>query len=178
MEQWKPYPEDRRYEVSNMGRIRTAVTLKIRKPQPLKGSKYLTLVFSSPTGHKCRYVHRMVLETWAGPCPDGHQASHLDGNRQHNAITNLVWETPVENHARKILHGTHPVGEKGPSHVLTWDRVTVMRREFVSLIKRLAVEHGVSKMTVRRVLTGESWPNQCLPGSHTSETPGSGKPSS
>lgn len=42
-------------------------------------------------------VHRIVLETFVGPCPDGMECDHKDRNRSNNHIENLRWVTKAEN---------------------------------------------------------------------------------
>ena len=53
-----------------------------------------------------RYVHRLVLEAFVGPCPPNCQALHVDGNVANNWLHNLRWGTPKENTADKYRHGT------------------------------------------------------------------------
>ena len=42
-------------------------------------------------------VHRMVAEVFLGPCPDGHEVDHIDGNKQNNSLSNLQYLTKEEN---------------------------------------------------------------------------------
>jgi hypothetical protein len=62
-----------------------------------------------------RYVHRLMLEAFVGPCPTGHQAAHCDGDRHNNVLTNLRWATRKENEADKLRHGTHQYGARNPA---------------------------------------------------------------
>lgn len=104
--QWKPYPSDPRYMVSSDGDVMR--NGKVLKPRPLP-SGYLRI---SLGGTKDQYVHTMVLETFIGPRPNGHQASHLNGDNTNNFVLNLTWETPKQNNAWKRLHGTNPIGDR------------------------------------------------------------------
>ena len=36
-------------------------------------------------------AHRLVLETFIGPCPEGCEADHIDRCRDNNALNNLRW---------------------------------------------------------------------------------------
>lgn len=58
------------------------------------------------------YVHRLVLETFVGPCPDGMVACHNDGNPLNNYVGNLRWDTHENNCRDKRKHGTENHGEK------------------------------------------------------------------
>src|SRR5882672_2703504 len=57
------------------------------------------------------FVHRLVLETYVGPCPPGHQTRHLDGNGKNNRVENLAWGSRAENLADMRRHGSTPCGE-------------------------------------------------------------------
>lgn len=75
-----------------------------------------------------RLVHRLVLETFVGPCPVGQQSRHLNGNPEDNRLANLLWGTRHENHLDRIKHGTYPCGEKNPFAKLTTSDVIEIRR--------------------------------------------------
>lgn len=51
-------------------------------------------------------VHCLVLETFVGPCPDGLEARHLDGDSLNNARSNLKWDDHSKNMLDKQAHGT------------------------------------------------------------------------
>lgn len=51
-------------------------------------------------------VHRLVLETFVGPCPEGMEACHApDYEPANNRLCNLRWDTPKANSADKKLYG-------------------------------------------------------------------------
>jgi hypothetical protein len=54
---------------------------------------------------KTTSVHRIVLETFLGPCPDGMEGCHGDGDPTNNAISNLRWDTGSSNMQDCIRHG-------------------------------------------------------------------------
>lgn len=65
-----------------------------------------------------RRVHTLVLEAFVGPCPEGMQCLHGDGNPANNCLWNLRWGTAKENAADRALHGNwHPA--KGADHYST-----------------------------------------------------------
>lgn len=92
----------------------------------LRGTEWLPkTAFLHPNGYRCvwlrwhksqravtRLVHRLVLETFAGPCPPDMECRHLDGNRSNNALSNLRWGTKLENEADKDRHGKRPRGRR------------------------------------------------------------------
>jgi hypothetical protein len=78
-----------------------------------------------------RFVHRLVLEAFVGPCPPGLECLHEGGNPGNNALGNLRWGTRKENHADSVRHGTAsfvkgeaPRGEAHPAAIL--DEPTVL----------------------------------------------------
>lgn len=79
----------------NAGRILT-------DPRPLKahlnGSGYLTVNLDLNGKTVSRRVHRLVLETFVGPAPDGFYACHYpDATKSNNNINNLRWGSPADN---------------------------------------------------------------------------------
>jgi len=76
-----------------------------------------------PTGHqwvwlcrkplrKKRYVHQLVLEAFAGPCPAGQEVRHRNGRADDNRLENLHYGTRSANTLDKVAHGTHPQASK------------------------------------------------------------------
>ena len=74
---------------------------------------YYTVCLASNTKRKSFCLHQLVLETYVGPCPEGLQCRHLDGNRENNKLDNLRWGTPSENVFDAVRHGTAPGLIKG-----------------------------------------------------------------
>lgn len=63
-----------------------------------------------------RWIHRMVLEAFVGPCPDGYEACHDNDVGSDNRLANIRWDTKSEN--RKdvwrigLRNGTKMLGKK------------------------------------------------------------------
>jgi hypothetical protein len=110
-ERWLPYGT--RYEVSDLGRVRRCVTSSggqagtlltqcrgggVRSPYPV-----VNIVCDDG---KCRTtrVHRMVADAFLGPCPDGMEVNHIDGDKMNPRASNLEYVTPGGNrtHASKM----------------------------------------------------------------------------
>jgi len=51
-------------------------------------------------------VHRLVLTSFAGPCPESKQGCHNDGDSLNNRLENLRWDTLKNNQADRNKHGT------------------------------------------------------------------------
>ena len=121
-EVWKPIPDTAgRYEVSNIGRVRSLVagcrhgsvprrTPLVMHPYNNKPSLsgYWAVNLRVNRKVKCRCVSELVLTTFIGPRPSPvHDAAHVNGDRNVNRLENLVWATKKENAAHKRTHGTH-----------------------------------------------------------------------
>jgi hypothetical protein len=52
-----------------------------------------------------RLVHQVILEAFVGPCPEGLECRHLDGNPGNNQRSNLKWGTRAENIEDEKKHG-------------------------------------------------------------------------
>ena len=59
-------------------------------------------------------VHRLVLETFVGPCPSRMECCHFpDRNHGNNRLENLRWDTHKNNMNDKEFHGTTGRGLMG-----------------------------------------------------------------
>lgn len=99
MAEWREYPGDRRYRVSDEGQV-MGPRGRLLHPAAQRGYLFVRI------GRRNHYVHRLVLETFVGPAPLGHETGHLDGTRNNNSLRNLRWVTQDENREHQIAHGT------------------------------------------------------------------------
>jgi hypothetical protein len=104
-------------------------------------------------------VHRLVLEAFVGPRPQGMQCRHRDGDPRNNRRTNLTWGTPQQNSDDKLLHGTFLRGSNISSAKLTESQVLEIRdrRRSGEKLRVIAAEFGVHNATVSRVCTSRQW---------------------
>jgi len=95
------------YKVSNYGGIQSLKRgfPRILKPYPVPAG-YLYITLCADNICKKYKVHRLVLETFVGPCPPGMECRHLDGDPSNNRIDNLCWGTRSENMKDVVKHGT------------------------------------------------------------------------
>lgn len=171
-EVWKPIPGyEGIYEASSMGRIRSLGRWAGRggrrkaKGSVLavfpKSAGYPRVNLCSPNGgRKSHLVHRVILATFVGPAPRGHEGCHKDGDRRNCVLGNLRWDTPFNNSQDKRRHGTLNIGTRNGSAKLTESDVMEIRRlrgvegkKLASIAKRF----GVARETVARAATGNNW---------------------
>ena len=161
-EVWKESPH-KGYFFSSLGRA--CRILKNGKRRILigcaSGRGYRAISVPTGCGMYARvYIHRGVCEAFHGPCPEGMECRHLDGDMLNNSAENLKWGTPTENSHDKYTHGTVTKGERNGGAKLTAAAVIEMRREREERgtpFHRLAEMHGVSTMTAYRATVGQSW---------------------
>ena len=89
---WKVVEDFPNYEVSDLGRVRNAITKHIRSFTYNNGYPQVDLY----PGKQTRTVHTLVAEAFLGKHP-GLFVNHKNGNKQDNRLTNLEWVTPGEN---------------------------------------------------------------------------------
>lgn len=105
------------YEVSDLGRVRSLRRGIIMKPSYSNTGGYPLLILSGSDGHpRGRYVHRLVLEAFAGLAPEGTECRHLDGDPRNCALGNLAWGTSNQNKHDQVRHGTHPEASRTACH--------------------------------------------------------------
>jgi hypothetical protein len=156
------------FEVSDRGQIRR---IKSRRTshcgrvvpylvQPgLAGAGYRALrPWIEGVAGRAVYVHRLVAEAFIGPCPEGHEVNHLNGNKQDNRVENLEYTTRQGNviHARDQRR----VGRQK----LTPGAVDAIRRHSAKgvAVGALAALYGVSKSTIHRVVSHHSFASLVL----------------
>jgi len=180
-ELWKDIPYYTSwYQVSSLGRIRSLMRKnrwgyiqKIRILRPFPNQKgYLRIDLRKNGQRDCRQVHRLVLETFVGLCPDGMECRHLDGNPQNNKLDNLQWTTASENQRDRVRHGTSNMGltynrgESQGGHKLTEEQVLEIRELYkISLSsgkriysqRKLASIFGVQQTAIKDVVNRKTW---------------------
>lgn len=112
----------------------------------------------------CPKVHRLVLETYVGPCPEGMECCHNNGDPADNRVENLRWDTRKANIQDSVRHGTHRVfstrGEDQWNHKLTEQQVRQIiytYRTGLFTQKEIGAQYGVSRMTVGDIVNQRTW---------------------
>jgi hypothetical protein len=149
------------YDFSENGYVVSHIKKTPRVLKPIKMGVYVGLQLARDDGLLEKiYLHRAIAEAAYGPCPDGMQCRHLDGNKLNNSASNLAWGSREENTRDKFIHGTTGKGERNPMSKLS-DSVVLDMREYRAntghSYKRIGVKFGVSTMTAYRAIVGESW---------------------
>jgi len=125
------------------------------------GARYCMVCIRPTPGGKvvCRYVHRLVLETFVGPCPEGMVCCHGDGDTANNALGNLRWDTQRGNLADRERHGTLRRGTRSPlAKHDEMDALTVHLLRRIGFTQRAIGQLlAFSQPDVGKILRGKSW---------------------
>lgn len=109
IEIFRPHPEYPNFNVSSWGNVFNAKTM--REVGYLSGPRggdrnsnpnaYVRVCVSN-TPKRTKALSVMILETFVGPCPEGHEGDHIDHNSLNNRLDNLRWLPSEDNQRRKI----------------------------------------------------------------------------
>jgi len=114
-------------------------------------------------GIPIRRVHHLVLETFVGPCPEGMETRHLNGDPSDNRLENLAWGSREDQISDQKKHGTFskpPVkkGRDNPRYAGVFDgermsnALSEYKKSSISL-RELSRIHGVSRTHLRRQIS-------------------------
>jgi len=109
-----------------------------------------------------RFIHRLVLETFIGPCPEGMEACHKNDQSYDNRIDNLEWNTKLSNVKNRQRRGNYKglPGEKCNFAKLNKYQVRVIKRllELNTLYqKEIGKIFGVCGSTISTINVGQNW---------------------
>lgn len=162
---WKlaPMPIGLRYEVSSSGLVRTIkLPHYYLNPKPDHKGYLRTTIRIEGVRHNIA-IHRLVLETFIGPCPDGHVANHKNCNKADNRLENLEWVSQLYNVGHAIEHGHFffsPIGESHPGSKLTSEQVLEIRQLYdTGQYTKVALGQmfGVSDSNIRAIVFRRAW---------------------
>lgn len=150
-----------RYAASADGEIWSSYSgvWKRLRPARSRRNRHLTVSLSSPDRpgkFKSFYVHRLVIEAWLGPIPEGMVVCHRDDDAGRNHLENLYVGTQVQNAEDARRNGRLVLGEKA-----TWTRlIDAQVRDIVVLSgqgwsqSRIADHIGCGQAHVSAILLG------------------------
>jgi len=81
---------------------------------------------------------------------------HNDGSAQNCRLDNLRYDTPANNQADRLRHGTHQLGEQNACAVLTVNDVAKIRASALPQ-RNLARRYGVKQQAISKIKTRKRW---------------------
>jgi len=174
---WKDIPGyEGYYRVSNMGRVKSLSRLKrcgcgfyeepdiLLKPKKAgSGRLYVSLHKNGKRNNL--YVHRLVLITFVGPCPEGMECCHKEDNPLNNRLENLRWDTHKNNIIDRINNDKQVKGSRSGRSILTEESVMEIKKILFRggyKIKDLASKFGVAISTISAIKNGINWKHVTL----------------
>ena len=164
---WKEIPfADKKYEVSNYGRVRSFCYNKedgkILRPGLTKG--FQTVTFKTEGKKKTFLVHKLVAMVFVPKESDDQTiAIHIDWNKRNNYFKNLKWVTKEAAYERIMprLQEINKIKNKGivRNSKLKPEDVKVLKSMLEKGIKQnvIAKLFSISEMQVTRIKRGENW---------------------
>ena len=114
MEEWKVIEDYPKYEVSNLGNVRSTCRTLLRILRPgMMTSGYLFVQLCNEGKNKNYSVHRLVGRAFL-PNPDNlNEIDHINRNRLDNRVENLRWVSRSDN----LLNRTLPIPLSGHQYI-------------------------------------------------------------
>ncbi|SNT05299.1 NUMOD4 motif-containing protein [Sphingomonas laterariae] len=122
---------------------------------------YTVVKLSVDNKERAVRVHRLVLMAFVGPCPEGMEGCHNNGDTSDNRLENLRWDTHLANNRDRRDHGNYATGESHHAHKLTEDQVRAIMLDERRL-EEIARDYCISKTHASRIKNGLVWAS--LPG--------------
>ena len=153
------------YEISDWGRLKRAMSGKgtfvgriLCGGLDKDGYRYTSLSIDG-IAHKVK-IHRLVMAAFVGPCPEGKEVNHKDGDKTNNYVENLEYITHRENNIHALNTGlrTSPRGEAHCHSKVTEKDVHEIRRSHGEKSnKEIAERFGITKPAVCHIVSRRNW---------------------
>lgn len=156
----KQIPNFPGYYATEDGRIWSSKTDKWLKP--FLTNQYFRIGLYKNGSKRKHFVHRLVLETFTGKCPNSMETCHNNGIKTDNRIENLRWDTRKNNQRDRIKHGTnvYPEGENNVHSKLTEQDVRMIiymyrTKEFTQT--EIAELYNINRANVSLIINRKRW---------------------
>ncbi len=169
-ERWAHYKWG--YYISTLGRVGSykrrgrvvgagSYSFKIMKPGTSgRGREYLIATLQSEEGEtEYKLVHRMVLESFVGPCPEGCEGCHTNSIRTDNRLENLRWDTRASNTQDRVNKGSSAGSLNSGSKLKeeeVWDILFYFILRGVPT-QTLASQYDVHISCIQRIVYNAGW---------------------
>ena len=107
--------------------------------------------------HQTFLVHKLVVEAFRGPVPDGCEIHHVDGDKTNNSLPNLAIVDRDTHINLTVRAGQYLTGLDNPMAVLSDDQIREIRRRSAQgeKGKDLAAEFSVSPGHISAICSGK-----------------------
>ena len=153
----RPIQGFEKYEITPYGEIWSNISHKWLTPQNYSDG-YVR--FNLGRLGRMKSLHRLLLETFVGPCPEGMVACHYNGIRDDNRLENLRWDTMSNNYKDALRHGTATIGQKNGSSKLTNQtvkRIINMCKLKLFSNRTISKFYKVSPTAINNIAANKTW---------------------
>lgn len=160
---YHPVPNFPNYFISRFGEVWSRNKGKKLTPKRCgKNSQYRRIQLFKNGKYQNKLIHRLVLEAFIGPCPEGMEACHNNGDSTDNRLENLRWDTHSNNMLDSVDHGTlvDNSGESNGMSKLTLMQVRIVKNllSFSKLtLSEVAEVFNVGISTIVDIKAGRTW---------------------
>jgi hypothetical protein len=104
-------------------------------------------------------VHTLILSAFIGPRPRGMEACHNDGDPRNSVLSNLRWDTHLNNTRDCLKHGTATYGVRNGKAKLTTEHVVQIRVGLAAGVRKLdlARKWRVAPSTISAIARKANW---------------------
>ena len=161
---WKRIKDYSRYEISNMGRVRSYTTGSpyILRSKPIVGL-YRTVNLCREGGYDAKRIGRLVAEHFIVRGKGDNVINHKDGNKKNDKLSNLEWCTQAYNVEHAVKAGLYPRGERR-SKTCHLRKLTKSDVKAILRLKRRGVKQrkiastfSVKEAAISHILKGRTW---------------------
>jgi hypothetical protein len=163
-ERWRDVPGFKgQYMVSDHGRVWSRYYGRWKRPRVVPGTKhsdgYLYLSLHKRQSRIQKYYHQLVMLAFVGPCPDGEEVRHLDGNPANNHLSNLAYGTRAMNLRDMVNHGRSLRGSRNPHAKLRDEDIAAIRSAALTGISctELGQQFHVSLAHIWNIIHRKRW---------------------
>jgi len=147
------------YKVTDRGDIIGKYGRKL-KPR-ISPDGYVRARFCKKNGQYSRSIHRIVLENFVSPCPEGKECNHKNGIKTDNRVENLEWVTRSRNSIHAFAMGLKSQkGEESSRAKLTNRKVRTIRGLLESTNfthSAIAEMFGVTRSVISNIRARRLW---------------------
>lgn len=154
----KAIPNFENYAITETGRVWSKVNkLWLKQVETADGR----LVVNLGKGNT-KLVHRLVLETFVGPCPPGMETCHENDNPKDNRLKNLRWDTHKNNFADRKKNGKakNTRGENHCNAKLTEQNVRMIIYMYLTKLftqQKIADIYNVGRRHISDIVNKKRW---------------------
>jgi len=159
MEIWKTITENKKYEISNLGRVRNKKNKHILRLTKMGGNGKIKhkqgQYYAVNLSKHIYYVHRLVAEHFVNNPNNYKTVDHINMNKENNRAENLQWVTLIQNTKRAKLAGVHH-GIK--THTITTKPIiaqSIQQELWFNKAEECARYFDVSKSYINLVASGK-----------------------